>query len=238
MALSRCGHLIKDGQGVTHGSIGLLGDHIEGCRLGLDGLLLTDVLQLLYDVGNGDTREVINLAARQNCGNHLLLLGGSENEDGIFRRFLQCLEECVESGLRQHVHLIDDEDAVPSRLRRDAYLFGQVTDVINTIVGRAIQLIDVVGTLLVERDARRALVTSLAIGRGMLTVDGLGKNAGTSRLSHASRATKEVGMRQTSTGYRRLERVGQRLLPHHATEGRGPVFSRRYDILLTHQITN
>ena len=133
--------------------------------------------------------------------------------------------------------LIDDKHAVTPCLRRDAHLLGQVADVVHAVVGRGIQLVDVVGALLVERLARRALVAGLALGRGMLTVDGLGENAGTRRLAHAARATEQVGVSQPAAGNRRLQCVGQRLLSHHAAERRGPVLARRYDILVTHWIT-
>ena len=237
MPLGRGGHLVEDGQCVAHGAVGLLGDDVERGGLGLDIFLLTDVLQLLHDVGHGDAGKIIDLATRQDGGNHLLLLGGGKDEDGIFGRFLQRLEEGIEGRLRQHVHLIDDDYAVTPRLRRDAHLLGQVADVVHAVVRRAIQLIDVVGALLVERLARRALVAGFAVGCGVLAVDGLGKNAGTGRLAHAARAAKEVGMRQPSAGDGRLQRVCQRLLAHHAAKRRWPVLTRRNDILVTHRIT-
>ena len=209
MPLGRSGHLVKDGQSVAHGAIGLLGNDVERCRLGLDMLLLADILQLLHDIGHRDSGKVIDLAARQNGGDHLLLFGGRQDKDGIFGRLLQRLEEGVEGSLRQHVHLIDDEHAVTSRLRRNAHLFGQVADVVHAVVRCAIQLIDIVGALLVECLARCALVAGLAIGSGVLAVDGFGKDTCTGRLTHATRAAEEVGMRQTSAGNGRLQRVGQ-----------------------------
>ena len=107
------------------------------------------------------------------------------------------------------MHLINDEDAVASRLRRNAHLLGQVADVVHAVVGRGIQLVDVVGALFVEGFARGALVASLALGRGMLTVDGLGKDAGARRLAHTAWAAEEVSVRQPSAGDSRLQGVGQ-----------------------------
>ena len=91
--------MVKDRQGVAHGTVGLLGDDVERSRLGLDMLLLADILQLLHDVGHGDTGEVIDLATRQDGGNDLLFLGSCKDEDGIFGRLLQRLEEGIEGCL-------------------------------------------------------------------------------------------------------------------------------------------
>ena len=209
MTLGRSGYLVKDGQGVTHGAVSLLGDDVERCWLGLDVFLFTYILQLLHDIGHGDASEVVDLTARQDGGNDFLFLGGSKNENGIFRRFLKRLEEGVECRLREHVHLIDDEDAVTAGLRRDTHLLGQVADVVHAVVGGGIQLVDVVRALLVERLARRALVAGLTLGRRVLAIDSLGKDAGTRRFAHTSRTAKEVGMSQTAAGDGRLEGVGQ-----------------------------
>ena len=99
MPLGGCGHLVKDGEGVAHSAVGLLCDDVEGRRLGVDALMLTDVLQLLDDIGHGDAREIINLATRQDGRDDLLLLGGGKDKDGIFGRFFQRLEEGIEGSL-------------------------------------------------------------------------------------------------------------------------------------------
>ena len=151
MPLGRGGYLVKDREGVAHGAVGLLGNDVERGRLGIDMFLFTHILQLLHNIGHGDAGEIINLAAGQDGGDDLLLLGSGKDEDSVCGRLFQRLEESIKGRLGKHVDLIDDEDAVTASLRRDAHLLGQVADVVHTVVGCGIQLIDVVGTLLVER---------------------------------------------------------------------------------------
>ena len=91
-----------------------------------------------------------------------MLFGRGEDEDGVCRWFFECLEEGVERRLRQHVHLVDDIDAVPSYLRGDTYLFGQRADVVHRIVRGGIQLMDVETASLVESAARFAFAAGLA----------------------------------------------------------------------------
>ena len=106
------------------------------------------------------------------------------------------------------MNLVNDEHTVAASLWRDAHLLGEVADVVHAIVRGGVQLVDVVGSLLVECLARRALVASLSPRRAMFTVDGLGKDACTGCLAHTTRTAEEVGMRQSATGNRSLQRVG------------------------------
>ena len=59
------------------------------------------------------------------------------------RRFFECLQECIESRVGQHVHLIDDVDFVFSKLGRVADLVDQVADVFNRIIGSGIKFKDI-----------------------------------------------------------------------------------------------
>ena len=236
VALARCQHLVIDRQRIAHGTVGLLRYHVERGRLGCHALVLADALQLLHDVGHSDARKVIDLATRQDGGDNLLLLGGGENEDGILGRLLKGLEKRIKRRLRQHVNLVDDEHAIPSHLRRNTHLVGEVAYLIHRIVARSIELQDVVGPLLIEGLARLALVARLTVGTQVLTVDGLGKDARTSGLAHTTRAAKQVGMSQLLVLDSCLQRVGQRLLTHHSSKTRWTVLSRRYYIILAHEI--
>ena len=73
-----------------------------------------------------------------------MLLRRREDEDGVCRRLLQCLEKGVEGSLRQHVHLIYYVDAVFAHLRRYPHLVHQGLDVIHSVIGGGIQFMDTV----------------------------------------------------------------------------------------------
>ena len=146
-------------------------------------------------------------------------------------RLFQCFQESVESRSGKHVHLVDDIYFVFADLGWDAYLFHQLADVVDGVIGSGIQFMDVVGTLLIEGCARLALIACLSVRGGTHAVDGFGKDAGTSGFSHATRTAKEVSMRQLSGGDGILQGGGQCVLPYHRIKGRGTVFPGRYDIV-------
>ena len=77
-----------------------------------------------HDVVHTHALEVVNLASAHDGGQNLMLLSGGENEDGMLRRFFQCLQEGIEGGLLEHVHLVDDKHLVFANLRRYAHLLN------------------------------------------------------------------------------------------------------------------
>ena len=79
-----------------------------------------------------------------------MFLSRSQDEDRMCRRFLESLEESVESCLRKHMNLIDDVYAVLSYLRRYAHLIHKGLDVLYTVVGSRIELMDTIRTAFSE----------------------------------------------------------------------------------------
>ena len=230
VALTERRSLVEDAQRVAHAAVGLLGNDGQRLVLILDALLLGHVLQVGHGVLHRHALEVVNLAAAQDGGQDLVLLGGGEDEDDVCRRLLQRLEEGVEGGRREHVHLVDDKHLVASQLRRYARLLHECLDMLHGVVRRGVKLEDVQRALLVERLARLTLVTGLAIGRRILAIDGFGKDAGTGGLAYAARPAKQVGMRQLARLHGVLQRGGQTALSHHRVERHRPVLARRYYI--------
>ena len=121
------------------------------------------------------------------------------------------------------MHLIDDVDPILPRCRGDVDLVDEVSDVVDGVIGRRIELKDIVRPLLISSNTLAALITRLALRCAMLTVDGLGEDAGTRGLAHTSWTTEEVGMAELVLLDRIEERGGQRLLPHHVSEGGGAI---------------
>ena len=130
--------LVEDREGVAHRSVGLLGDHVEGLVVDLYVFFRGYIPEIQDHVRDRDPVEVVCLAAGQDRRENLVLLCCGENEYGVCRRLLKSLEEGVEGGRREHVHLIDDIDAVLADLRGDLHLVHQVLDVLHTVVGRGV----------------------------------------------------------------------------------------------------
>ena len=78
------------------------------------------------------------------------------------------LEEGIESRRREHVHLVDDKHLVASHLRRNLHLFDEFADVVDRVVRRRVQLMNVVRTPFIERHTTFAAVASLARRSGRL----------------------------------------------------------------------
>ena len=224
--------MIEDGEGITHAAVGLLGDDVERLGFGLDALFLGHVLQVADDVGDGDAGEVVDLTAGEDRGEDLVLLRGGEDEDGVVWRLLEGLEEGVEGGLAEHVHLVDDIDLVSPHLRRNAHLLDERADVVDGVVRGRVELVDVERALLVERSTRFARVAGLALGGEVHAIDGLGEDACAGRLADAAWAAEEVGVSQFIVLDRVLERCGQCGLPHDAVECSGAILARRYDVFI------
>ena len=223
-------HLVEDGQRIAHTSVCLLGYEVERLLIHRVALLFSHMTQMIHRVLDGHPGKVIDLAAGKDGGKNLVLLGGGHDKDDIGRGFLQGLEEGIEGRRRKHVHLVDDEHLVATRLGRNLYLLDEFADVLHGVVGGRIEFVDVERTPLVEGAARLALIARLALCIGMRTVDGLRKNAGTGGLAYTTGTAEEVGMRQL-VGPDGIEQgSGQDTLTHHRVEGGRAVLACRNDI--------
>ena len=126
--------LVEDRKGITHRSVSLVSDHMK--RLIVNGHTLAGShhTEVLHDIVDSDPVEIISLTTRQDGRKDLMFLSRSQDEDRMCRRFLESLEEGVESGLREHMDLIDDVYAVLSYLRRYAHLVHECLDVLDSVV--------------------------------------------------------------------------------------------------------
>ena len=230
IATRRCCHLVENRQRVAHCSVGFLCNHIKSGILGCNSLTVSDVSQLVHNIGDMDSCEVIDLASREDSGQNLMLLGRCQDKNGVRRRLLERLEKRVESALRQHVHLIYDINAILPHRRRNAHLVGEFADIVNRVVRCRIEFHYIIRTPLIESAARFALATRLAILVEVGAVDSLRKNTRARGLSHATRTAEQIGVGEPTRADSRLERVGKRLLSHKSVESGRTIFPRRYYI--------
>ena len=189
------------------------------------------MLEVRHGFGHFHAVEVIDLTTRQDGGQNLVFLGRSQDKDGMRGRFLECFEKRVEGRLREHVHLVDDEHLIASHLRRNLHLFDKFADIVDRIVRRRVQFMNVVRTPFIERHTTFAAVTSLPCRSRGQAVDRLGKNARRSRFTHPTGAAKQIGVRQFSAGNGVFECSGQGLLSHHRVETRGAIFAGRNNVV-------
>ena len=211
--------LVQDGQGVTRRAAAGLNDH------GVDRVIHVDVfrghgaLQQPLHGRRGQQAEGIVVGTRTNGADDLFRLRRGEDEDDVLRGLLHHLQQRVGAGGRDHVRLIDDEDAV-ARLRWGVIrAVPQLTHVLHAVVGGRVELSDVqiarpAGG---QRHARIAHATRR--GRGpLLAVERAGHDARRRGLSAAARAGKEVRMVNAPRVEGGGQRGGDLLLAYHFRE--------------------
>jgi len=143
MVFAEANYLIEDGEGIAHGAISLLGNDVQCFNLIINAFSFGNVLEVLNGVLNPYPVEVENLATRQDGGKNFMLLGGGHDENGMGWRFLECFQKGVESACGQHVHLINDVNAVFPNLGRYANLLNKLADTLYGVIGGSVEFVDV-----------------------------------------------------------------------------------------------
>ena len=139
-----------------------------------------------------------------------MLLRRGQDEHGVLRRLLQCLQKGIEGILGQHVYLVNDIHLVLAILRRDSNLVDDAPDVLYPIVRGGVEFEDVEAPL------------SLLGGE---PIDGVGENPRTGRFADATGTAEEVSLRDLSRLDAVPQGVGDGLLAHHRLPCGGTVFA-------------
>ena len=132
--------LIQQGQGVTQCPIRQPRQQGSALRRQVDGLLLGDVLQAVLDVRWQDALKGESLAPGQDGGRHLVQFGGGQDEHEVFRRLLQNLQQGIEGGGGEHMHLVHDVNPLAHGGGGVHRLVPQGTDLVHAVVGGGVQL--------------------------------------------------------------------------------------------------
>ena len=213
---------VHDRPRVAHAALGRAGDARKRRVLRRNALLLHRNPHARDDLVHRNAVEVEALAAGEDRRGELLRLRRRQDEHDVGRRLLQRLEQRVERARREHVHLVDDVDAVAAHLRRVLHLLAQVADLIDAVVARRVDLQDVKAALLRERAARRALPAGIAVFR-VLAVHRAGEHLRRGRLARAARAAEQIRMRDAPAHHLRAQRLDHCLLSHKILKPRRTV---------------
>ena len=209
--------LVKVGETVTHGTVGLFGKDVEGFVGSLDAFLFANVAEAAADLVYGQALEVKTLHTAQNRLRNLVDFGRCKNENHVGRRFFERLEESVEGACREHVDFVDDEDLVLADDGRVLHTFNHIADVVDAGVGGRIYFVDVhrvsAGDILaaVALPTRVQRVIALAVERA-------GEDAGASSLAHTTGAGKKECMMETTALNGVLESLCDMFLTDHIAE--------------------
>ena len=100
----------------------------------------------------------------------------------MFGRLFKGFEQGVKRTCREHMHLVDDIHPVLAADRSKVCLVTDVSDVVNAVVRRSVNLNDIHYGSAVYTLAGFAFAARVSV-YGVLTVDGLCKNLCTGRLT-------------------------------------------------------
>ena len=106
------------------------------------------------------------------------------------RWLLQCFKKRIEGTGTKHVNLVDDVNPVSSRLRSKTYLFYQFSNIINRVITRGIQFINIEGSTCFETNAAVTGITCLPFRCWVAAVDGFGQYACAGCFSYTAWTTK------------------------------------------------
>lgn len=108
-----CGHeLVKEAHGVTYATIAFVYDAIVDGIIDRDVFFFAYCLEMVFECLIGDFFELVSLAARDNCFGEFVQLCGRKNKDNVCWWFFECLKECVEGTVGEHVYLVDNKHFV------------------------------------------------------------------------------------------------------------------------------
>ena len=144
--------------------MGQLGHQVQRLWGDLDGFLLGNPAQVLFQGLQRDAAEIKALAAAQDRGEHPLGIGGGQHKHHPRWWLLEGFEQGVEGRGGEHVAFIHHID-LPARLHRcKARALNQIADVVDTGVGGGIDLDDIQGTTGCDRGAELAVPAGFCCG--------------------------------------------------------------------------
>ena len=223
-AHAKGGQLLEGGQGIAHAAAGVADHQVEGPRLVGEALLVAHVGQVVAHLLRRDGVEVEALDAAEDGGEDLLRVGRAHDEGHARRRLLEGLEQAVESGLAQHVDLVDDIDLATAS---DGGVVDAADDLLAYVVhagaGGSVELYDVGMLAGGDQAALLAGAVGELAGAG-LAHEGLGQQARHGGLAGAARATEEVGVAGAALEDRALEGLDHVALANDLLERLRAVF--------------
>ena len=133
------------------------------------------------------------LGSRTNRRQHLVRISRRENENHVWWRFLQCLQESRRGRLGELVYFVEDVH-LPSPGCSVPRAGNYLSDGVDAVVRRGVEFDDVKRRSFGDGKATGARSTRVTVD-GILTVEGLGEDARRGGFSRPARSRKEIGVR-------------------------------------------
>ncbi len=211
--------LVEHTQRVTHRPGTRAHDQRQRGRLDRDTFRLTERGHIVAEHLRGHQAERVVVGPGPDRPDHLVGLGGGEDELEVRRRLLDQLQQGVEALRGHHVRLVDDVDLVAALDRREERPLTQVPRVVHTTVRRSVDLdhIDAAGTATRQVGARLAHPARLR-NRALLTVDRPRQDPRAGGLPAPARPGEQIGVVHPVVAQRVPQRRRDMVLPDHLGE--------------------
>ena len=190
--------------------------------------------QVTQDLGRQQA-ELEMLRATLDRRQHLLRIGGREDERDVRGRLFERLQQRVRRRGREHVHLVDDVHLAPrGGAEAEVHALDEVAHGVDAVVRGRVELDEVEEGAARDRQAVLALAAGLAVGAEIEAVQRAGEDARGGRLAGATRTGEEVGVAGPLLAHRVAKRVRDVTLTDELREVLGPVLAveRRRHLLL------
>jgi hypothetical protein len=196
---AECNDLVENGLGIAHAAVGSAGDGGEGAVVDGDFFRCGNVAETRSDQADGDAFKVEPLTAGNDCGQNFMRFGGGKEKFDVRRRFFKGLEQCVPGGVGQHVDFVDNVDLEPASGGCVLDVVAQVADVLDLVVGGAVNFDDI------QRISRGDLAAGFAFATGFgdnagFAVQRFCEDPGGRGFPDAARADEQVGMADALLG--------------------------------------
>ena len=225
VALGARQQLVEHTQSVAGRTSARADDQWEHRVVDLDGLCGEDPLDQTTHGPRRQQPERVVVRPGPDGGQHLLGLGGREDEDQVLRGLLDDLQQRVEGLRGDHVRFVDDEDAIPALRRGVECPITEIARVVDAVVACRVHFDDVDRTAArPQGDARIAHAAGRRSG-ALVAVQRAGEDARGGGLAAAARAGEQIGVIDPPGRQGGGQRLGDVFLADHFGERRRSVLA-------------
>ena len=168
-------------------------DEIQCFFLRYDFFLFADEFEACDDVFFRDFPKVESECTGTYGFRDFFDLSRREDEFHMAWWFFEGLEESIKCSRREHMDLVDDIDFILSLIGFESGFFDEITDILDAVIARSVDLDTVEHRPRVESPAILTRMTRIPILE-IATIDSLSEDTRTGSLSCSTRTMKEVGM--------------------------------------------
>ncbi len=216
--------LVEQRQRVTRRSATGAHDQRQHALVDLHALFGGELLDVLEHRRWRHEPERIVVRARADGAEHLVGLGGREDELDVRRRLFDELQQGVEALRGHHVRLVEDEDLEAVATGGESRPLTQVARIVDAVVTGRVDLDDVERSAAGARELHAAGARATrGVRRTLGAVQAAGEDARGGRLSAAARTGEQIRVTDAVAAQSRHERIGHLRLPDHLAEVLGPV---------------